>query len=260
MMSTAHTSNAPAGLRRPASALAALVAMTLAFTLGASPATASAASEDDPALTASRDAVLNLQDTMERVADWPSIASTRLDSLVDKVVSGDFVDSGRALDGAHARGLRSDSGTEIVRIPFVASQNPIGQSGLTVFFDRNGDVLSRIELVFEPLSSTSGRVQMWNDGALAMDQVVSAARSDVAQSGLAIQSRAAYRKGDWWGNLNTCLSAAGIPAWALAGLSIVCGVACAVTAGIGCGVCLAAAIGGWSGSVTACVAVANKYS
>ena len=112
-------------------------------------------------------------------------------------------------------------------------------------------------MTFEPLSSTSGRVQVWLDGALRLNQVVV---DDSPPGSATVQALATYKKGDWWGNLNTCLNNAGIPAWIVGGLSIACGVACAITAGVGCGVCLAAAIGGWSGTVTACVAIANKYS
>jgi hypothetical protein len=45
----------------------------------------------------------------------------------------------------------------------------------------------------------------------------------------------------YWSCLNDCLASQGIAAWAITTLSILCGVACAATAGAGCLVCLLAA-------------------
>ena len=62
--------------------------------------------------------------------------------------------------------------------------------------------------------------------------------------------------------LNTCLAAMDIPAWILAGLSIVCGVACVASFTppglVACALCSAAASGFAVGVVTTCVNYANN--
>ena len=44
--------------------------------------------------------------------------------------------------------------------------------------------------------------------------------------------------GCWWNEMNSCLASQGIAAWAVALVSVVCGVACAATLGAGCIACL----------------------
>lgn len=44
--------------------------------------------------------------------------------------------------------------------------------------------------------------------------------------------------GCWWNQMNSCLASQGIAAWAVALVSVVCGVACAATLGAGCIACL----------------------
>lgn len=244
-------------IRKGATVLAAATAAVLAVTLAAPPAAAAPATPRPDALTASKEAVISLSAEAHAVSNWPALDDGRVTTLAREIAASGLSRSGNPLDTASAIGLRSDDGHEIVRIPIVASDNPTGQSALTVFYDSSGAVATTVEMSFIPLSQDSGTVRIWNDGSLSLDRVVAAETGDAAGSKL---SRATYKKGDWWGNLSTCLNNQGIPGWVVAGLSLACGVACAVTLGIGCGVCLAAAIGGWSGVATACVAIANTYS
>ncbi|MEJ2748844.1 MAG: hypothetical protein P8183_13220 [Anaerolineae bacterium] len=60
--------------------------------------------------------------------------------------------------------------------------------------------------------------------------------------------------GEWWDCMGSCLSWAGVPLYLIAGLSIVCGAACVITAGLACGACIAAALGAWSGVGAFCLA------
>ena len=130
-------------------------------------------------MSATKEAVINLSNEAQAVAEWPTLPDTRLATLAKRAVESESARSGEPLDIDSAIGKRSHDGYEVVRIPIAAAANPTGQSALTVFYDSDGSIAT---------------------------------------------------------------------------------IACAITMGIGCGVCLAAAIGGWSGIATGCVAVANTYS
>ncbi len=58
--------------------------------------------------------------------------------------------------------------------------------------------------------------------------------------------------------LNSCLSGAGIAAWAIALIAVFCGVACAITIGAGCVVCLLAISAISGATMGACIAYAQK--
>lgn len=221
-------------------------------------ANAADAVPDRTPISASKDAVLNLEAKGGIVDEMPVVPASEVAELTRIAVASNLRKTTGALDSSNARGLVTGGDVRAIRIPVAPDANPTGQSALTVFFGSDGTILSWVEMQFEPIDATSGRVQVWNDGSLRMNEVVSDPGS--AGESAAVASRATYKKGDWWGNLSTCLSGAGINGWVITGLGLACGVACAVTAGIGCGVCLAAAIGGASGTVTGCVAIANKYS
>jgi hypothetical protein len=113
-------------------------------------------------------------------------------------------------------------------------------------------------MVFTPVDEKSGRVQSWVNGVPNVDQIVTA-QADRAASSNPMMSRA-YKKGDWWGNFNQCLSNAGIAAWVITGISIACAAVCVVTAGLGCIACLGAASAGFSGTVSYCITTANLNS
>jgi hypothetical protein len=110
-------------------------------------------------------------------------------------------------------------------------------SGVTVFFDPQGEHVSTVETSFTRPSATLHRVQVWNNGKLVVDKSLDEA----------IQPRFS------WSVLNSCLSNAGI-AWAtLALIGTACAVACVGTAGAGCVACIALLSGGDGGVIGFCV-------
>lgn len=104
-------------------------------------------------------------------------------------------------------------------------------SNLTVTFDSEGKISGYTEGHFTELSETSGKVTVYNDGQLITDKV-SVAQPDPIQV-------TTFSIGDAVRELNSCLSAAGIPAWIVAGASAAC-----------------TAVGGWAG-ILACYAAAG---
>lgn len=156
--------------------------------------------------------------------------------------------SGMELDTAQAYTRETDNGSLILRVPYVATLNLLDISGYTVMFNPNGSIASRAEVVYQAQTEHSGRVTLWQDGQLKLDQVV----SDGAEPTTAGAAQSAFN----WDTLNKCLTSAGIAQWALVAIGIACGVICGATLGIGCAACVAAA-GGIIGSTAGeCVAKA----
>jgi len=112
-------------------------------------------------------------------------------------------------------------------------------SVISAALSADGKVEQTYQISLKEESPTSGHMKTYADGKIDKDQHVTADETTL--------------EGMDWGGLNDCLSNAGIAAWAIASLSIACGVACAATAGAGCIGCLAAASGATGGTIGFCV-------
>lgn len=95
-----------------------------------------------------------------------------------------------------------------------------------------GEVRDYTESHFYPISDTSGRVAIYQNGELASGEVHQAEKKTTSTRGIR----------DAVGELNRCLSAAGIPTWIVAGASAAC-----------------SAVGGWLG-ILSCYAAAGVAS
>lgn len=107
-------------------------------------------------------------------------------------------------------------------------------SNLTVTLNSQGQIQDYTEGHFREISDTSGRVTVYQNGNLASDRI-----SEVKEDPVPVTT---YGIRDAIGELNSCLSAAGIPAWVVAGASAAC-----------------TAVGGWLG-ILACYAAAGVAS
>ncbi|WP_158866131.1 hypothetical protein [Leifsonia sp. AG29] len=192
----------------------------------------------------------------EEVRDWRRLAQPATEALLGWVAeAGVKPSAGLSLDTGGAVAWRVSEDVRLLRLPVALGQGVLSQSSLTVMFANDDTVVGSSEWVFTPHSANSGRVQSWLNGSLVIDQTVSAPDSDAPRI-----TSMAYKKGDWWGNFNQCLSNAGVAAWVITGISIACAAVCVVTAGIGCIACLGAASAGFSGTVSYCITTANLYS
>lgn len=114
-------------------------------------------------------------------------------------------------------------------------------SNLTAVYNSAGDLQTFSEGHFTEHSATSGHALIYSDGAKVTDK-------DVTASNVSTRSI-----GDAIGELNNCLSAAGIPAWVVAAATA----ACSTTGWVGIAACYTAAgVGG--GTVGYCVGKASK--
>jgi hypothetical protein len=201
-----------------------------------------------------RDVLLNMN---AEVDSWRLLATTDAEVLARTALESRIpVGGGLDIDPDGARAWRIDDVTRIVRIPAVPGQNVLTQSSVSVLFDNAGAIVGSSQVILTPESVDSGRVQSWVNGALVVDQVVNAAGETSSPPSLA----RGYKKGDWWGNFNQCLSNAGVASWAIAALAVACSAICVVTAGFGCIGCLGAASAGVSGTVSFCITTANLRS
>ncbi len=234
---------------------AAVLTGALIATLSVAPASATTADTlVQPSTDAVQQAVLNAQ---EVTAGWEELPAGRTQSLVAANATSLETESGLALESAGAEGWKIDRNTLLVRVPIAEGQGVIAPSAVTLFLTKNGRVTSVVESTFTPTSETTGLVQAWVNGSQQVNQNVGEPIASSASS-TGITPMAAFGSGAWWQALNTCLANQGVPAWIVTGLSIICAAACAVTAGVGCVLCIAAAAGFSSGVVYACVDYANR--
>ena len=113
-------------------------------------------------------------------------------------------------------------------------------SNLTAVYNSSGDLQTFSEGHFTAHSATSGHALIYSDGVKVTDK-------DVTANNVSTRSI-----GDAIGELNNCLSAAGIPAWVVAAATA----ACSTTGWVGIAACYTAAgVGG--GTVGYCVGKAS---
>lgn len=205
-----------------------------------------------PSTAAVQEAVLN---ATEATSNLDVLDDVQTQSLL--VANASDVDTASGLDLAleQATGWAVDRNTTLIRIPIAAGQGVVDPSSLALFVGRFGEVTSAVETTFTPATATTGVVRAWVDGSLQVNRVVG---EPTASNRSSVAPAAAVGSSAWWGALNSCLANQGIPAWILAGLSLICAAACVATAGAACLVCLAAASGFGGGVVGACIAYANR--
>lgn len=197
--------------------------------------------------------------------DWQPLPADKRDALVAKNADQLVPTSHLEFDESRAEALQADDGRTLIRIPAEAGQGVVNPSSFNLFLDADGERLVVMETAFVEENAAAGSARIWTDGKLTFDrsidlsdEIITAGPDTSGKNGLAKSS--GYVKGDWWGNLNKCLSANGIAAWAAALLAAACAAACVVTAGAGCIACLAVLTGGTSGVISSCIYQANKYS
>jgi len=205
-------------------------------------------------------AVTEVLKMQEKATAWESLELDEL-RLLQKIYDDNNVTaaSGFALDTDKVTGWKIDNNLKVFRVPFSTGQGILSISSLQIFFDGNNNLLDIVEYNFVPYSAESGAVQSWHNGELVLNQVIVAPENSRSSydNELILPE---YKRGDWWGNFNECLTNAGIPSWVISGISIACSVICAATFGVGCAVCLGAITGVWGGTIAGCILVANDQT
>lgn len=236
----------------------ALGASLLLAVVGSLPAnaegTASVVPMTQPTADQSKTTLLNMD---SQVDSWQALSRPAAAGLADGArAAGVVPQGGLKVDFTGAKAWRVNDTTRMVRIPAADGQGVTDQSSLSVMLSNDGLMIGSSQWIFTPASADSGRVQVWLNGGVVLDQIVT---SHGQPTNPTIGTKA-NMKGDWWGDFNKCLSNAGVAAWAIAGISIACAAVCVVTAGFGCLACLGAASAGFSGTVSFCITHANLNS
>jgi hypothetical protein len=206
--------------------------------------------------------------TQEETSGWVALGGPELAALRASFQLEHYTpSSGYQYLLGNSVGWRVSDSTSVLQIPVSSGQGAEAQSAITVQFDGRGRVEAVIETALQAVSANSGTVAVWRDSHLVLSRLVTVATADsaltsptesvVTKAGPYVSSA---KKGNWWAELNSCLSSEGIASWVVAGISIICAAACVITLGIACAICIAAAAGTATTAVSICIRYANNHS
>ncbi|VTR75979.1 hypothetical protein CHMI_00735 [Cellulomonas hominis] len=154
--------------------------------------------------------------------------------------------SGLDLDWAHAT-AQNYEGTESLVVPVLGTDIPELSKVVYLATDQG---ITVVEMVAGMVDTDRAGMRVWEDGTLTKDIVV--VNSDAASDGTVVQAGWSFNK------FKNCLNNAGIMWATVALVGSICGVACAVTAGVACIYCAAGVLGGNAGVIGTCAAAASR--
>lgn len=146
--------------------------------------------------------------------------------------------SGLAQDFDQASVSEASDGSMVVSVPLIGTNTP--EVTKVSYIQANGS-WSIMELSVQQNTEDRASLKMWMDGNLVRDQMLTPPAEDL-------------NYGMNWGRLKRCLvEDAGLNWVILSSLATICSVACLVTAGTGCILCVAGVAGFNGGTIAACV-------
>lgn len=146
--------------------------------------------------------------------------------------------SGLEQDFDRASVSTSSDGSVLVSVPLLGTNTP--EVTKVSYIQTNG-AWNIMELAVRQESESRANLKMWMDGSLVRDQTITPPSEDLGY-------------GMNWGRLKQCLvQDAGLNWVVLSSLGTICSVACLVTAGTGCMLCVAGVVGFNGGTIGACV-------
>jgi len=235
--------------------IALLVALGAARDVGGSPTGPFAAAATVNAQAAGFISPVSQDGTVEqKIGDYIESTTTLPESKNHRFLVAAHIDqveteSGLPLDDARATVTETIDGPYVVHVPFTAGGNRLEISGYTAFLDKDLQVSSTGEVVFTALTEDSGRMQLWQDGTLALDKTATNDAESVNDT-----DQATIQAAGWsWNTLNKCLLNAGVSQWAITLIGTGCALLCGATLGTGCIVCIVGFAGIAGGTVGTCV-------
>jgi hypothetical protein len=180
-----------------------------------------------------------------------------------------LVSAAEALISVHGGARLSDEAPKLVDVSGVGTAvrfdlvgpglDPL--SSVSVIYNTDMTVSSTIETQLTGDGKGGGRIDLWQDGIYTFGQSITAEEASSvvgeATSDRLATTQKLKRTGNFFTDLNNCLAAQGIAAWALALLSAACAAVCVFTAGLGCVACIGAVLGLPVGVIAACVTWAS---
>ncbi|QHC23505.1 hypothetical protein [Streptomyces sp. GS7] len=136
-----------------------------------------------------------------------------------------------------AAAVHSGNGMDIFTAPL--TEGPPASYGAITVAIQDGTIAGYREVHLTEKSPGVGTVQTWLNGKTDLTRDVT--QNDETSQNTGGVSTKGILSPDWWHSFNSCLSAQGVPAWAIVGIEAAVGVACVASDGLGC--VLAAAAG-----------------
>lgn len=137
----------------------------------------------------------------------------------------------------------------LVSVPFRGRED-LEIVNRVVFFIGNGEVQVS-EVYMTILSEDTFEIRNWVNSKLMLNRVGTVDSKEPDEN--ATEEAVVLNAGMDWKALDRCLSNQGIGGWALAGISLLCGGACVVSAGLACPACIGFATGFGASFVEKCV-------
>lgn len=151
---------------------------------------------------------------------------------------GEHLQSGLRADFASVRAWKLPDDNLYISVPLEGDEVWFAAAGALI--SRSGNLLERAEISICG-DKEKGRLRSWSDGKEVLDTRLENPDETMARPAFS------------WNKFNSCLSAAGVPAWAVTAISISCTAACVGIAVIGCIVCASAAAAVAGGTIGYCV-------
>lgn len=170
------------------------------------------------------------------------LSKSRANELAQKISLSSLSKSGAVVDLASARAWTISKDTVFVNYSFKDAVEPVSNVGALTTLDSH--IIATAEIVMTPIDVNSGRVQVWENGTMVMDRVLTVKEEP---------TRVGAQASDFWSDFNDCLSRNAVPQWVITGLGIACAALCVGTAGAACVACIAAAAGGFGVLTGACI-------
>lgn len=180
----------------------------------------------------SRDGLLKMKevaDSLQEIND-PTLVESAQQALQKQVARVAAVDV-TELQWENTQAFEIAGNFRFVYAPL--SQNQSDPSGLTVFYDLQGNHVHTVETLLSYPSETAHRLQVWDNGKLVGDETFDGGEPHAEWS---------------WQALNDCLASNGISWATITVISNICAAVCVGTAGTGCVVCIVG-VSGASGAV-----------
>lgn len=192
----------------------------------------------------------------------PSLTGVLLEKARASMGSGGVtthLPSGAKFDVASATTYKTKSGggQTILRLP-LAGANLAKASVLGITFNpTTGAVISTSEMLIVGRENNSAQVTVWQDGVLSLNKIASE-EGQVREANTVSPGNLVAASDGFWSRLNDCLAGLGIGWAVVTAITIACSVACVISAGTGCLLCILAAAGVTNANIAGCVAQASQ--
>lgn len=188
----------------------------------------------------------------------PSVLSIDAqNALFDDLVSTTVVHESAAAEPQSATAFDLPDVGTVVSVPLHGRSAGAG-SALVGLFDERHVLTSTVELQFVLANDGGGSVQTWTDSSDHRSVSVSAEQVEKIKADSGLGAESAIGTNGFIDEMSACLASKEVPWAMLALVGGLCAIACGVTFGAACAVCLGAYFTGWGATITKCTVEVNQ--